>query len=206
MTVQMQIWKVIGGLMSLVWITTGAVAQSGQQEGGALPHSTKAQKEVYHQQIMGLAKELSSAGTDEESRSIHERLRQTREQYHLSHPGIELKPGGKEALRQKMEEALKTDPFQWLMHQLRYSLKGARTREGRDAIRAQMRNLRVKRATDEEAGLTPEQKTERSALQEKHSHIRAEVEPINAQYRAAKTPEERKSIRAIIQTISEKYR
>lgn len=187
-------------------ILFGAVAFSQTPGGVSQVPVQDVQQDAYRQQMRSLMEELRNAKTDEARRSIYGRVRQAREQYRAAHPPKELTPAERDAQRQKMEETLKKDPFQWQLYQLRQSIGNAKTNEEREGLRAQMQALREKHAAEAEAKLTPEQRAERQARAEKNTRMQAELKPILERSHSATSIEERKTIRAQMREIFEKYR
>ena len=183
-----------------------ACAQSGATSDSKTTPAADAAQHAYHRQIAGLIEELKNANTPEQHNDVHARMKQAREQYRAAHPIKEPTPAEIQERRQKMEEMRKKDPFQWEMYQLRRSLLSVKTLEERENIRAKMKALQVRHATEEEVKLTPEQKAERQARETKRLQMRAELKPLTDQLRAAKTYEERNPIRARMREIFEKYK
>jgi len=183
-----------------------ACAQSGPESNSKAAPVADATQEAYHQQITGLIEELKNAKTPEQRNAIHARVKQAREQYRAAHPVKEPTPAEIEERRQKMEEMLKKDPFQWEMYQLRRSMSNSKTPEERESIRAKIKELQARHVAEEEAKLTPEQKAERQAREAKSRQMRAELKPLMEQLRAANTPEEHNPISARMREIFEKYK
>lgn len=201
-----QIHRIFGVFAAAVLFSSPAFAQGNAQDNNKGPDSAPSvEQSAYHAQITGLMEEVMNAKTDEQRKAAHARMKQVREQYRAAHPAKELTPAEKEARRQKLEEMLKKDPFQWRMFQLRQTLSNAKTEEERANIQKQMDELRAKRIAEEEAKLTPEQKAARQVRQERNARMRTELKPLMEQLRAAKTSEERKPIHERMQEVFKKY-
>lgn len=162
--------------------------------------------DVHRKQMRGLMEQFINAKTDKQRKEIHEQIRQAKVQYRAANPPKELTPAEIEARRQKMEEKLRKDPYRWEMFQLRQSMGNAKTREEQESYRTKMQALMAKHAAEAEAKLTPEQRAEAQARQEKNVQMHVELKPLIEQLHTATTDESRKNIRARMREIFKKYR
>lgn len=156
--------------------------------------------------MVGLMENFKNAKTDDQRKALHDQMRQAREDYRAANPVKELSPSEIAARRQKMEDTLKKDPFRWEMYQLRQSMAAAKTPEERKNFDAKVQALMTRHAAEAEAKMTPEQRAAAQERQAKNLQMQAELKPLEARMHAAKTDEERKSLRAQMREIFKKYR
>jgi hypothetical protein len=182
------------------------VFSAGEAAAPAAPAPISMPQDPARRRMMDIMEELKNAKTPEQREAARARLEQAREQYRASHPVKELTPAEKEARRRELEEQLKKDPYRWRMYQLQQAMLDAKTKEERESLRAQLNSLRDARAAEAEAKLTPEQKAERQARQEKNARMQAELKPLMERMHEAKTDYERGALRVQVRDVIKKYR
>ena len=185
--------------------TLTLAAYAADAPAGTKPANLSRPQDLYQQQMMGLMTELKSAKTSEQRKEIQGRIDQARQAYRAAHPVKEPTAAEKAANQQKLEEMLKKDPYRWQLYQLQQSMRSAKTPQERQTCQAQLRNLQAKHAAEAEAKLTPAQRAAAQARKEKNAQMQAEMKPLKYQMRTAKTPEEKKAVRAQMQELFKKY-
>lgn len=182
------------------------VAALGVLFGNGVSAQENLQGETYRVQMHTLLEELQSSTSADSRRAVLDRIRGLRQEYRATHPVKEPAPAEREANKQKLEEMLKRDPFQWQIYKLRQSIVNAKSPEERERGRTQFDALRDKHAAEEEAELTPEQRVQRQARQEKSMRMQAELKPLMDRRRQAQTREERIVIHEEMREVFEKYK
>ncbi|MCX5784988.1 MAG: hypothetical protein NTX59_04820 [Elusimicrobia bacterium] len=192
----------LAGALALSAAAADAPAGTNHGQPPALNHP----QDPYHQQMAGFMNELKNAKTPEQRKEIQGKMNQARQAYRAAHPVKELTSAEKAARQQKMEEMLKKDTYRWELYQLKQSMAKAKTPQERESYQVKIKDLMARHAAEQEAKLTPEQRSAAQARKEKNTLLQAELKPLNAQMRAAKTPEERKAIHVRMAEIVKKYR
>lgn len=161
---------------------------------------------AHSERMRELLREFRAAQTDEQRKTIYEEMRRARAEYRAASPSPQLSRAEIEARRAKFEEKLKTDPYRWEMYQLRQAMAGATDQKTREEYQVRIKAITDRRAAEMQAKLTPEQRVQSADRARKSEQMQMEMKPLTERLRAASSPEERKSIRAQIREVFEKYK
>ena len=188
-------------------LSVPAVAQSVLENGnGGAVTALNFQRDIYINRMVSLMEDLKRTGTIEQRKEISKQMRQASAEYRLANPPKALTPIEIEARRQKVEEMLKRDPFQWEIYQLHQARMGAATLEERQSYDVRIHALIFKHAADEEAKLTTEQRADLQVGRAKNIEMRSELNPLLKRLHEARASGERKVIHTQILQILERYR